>query len=451
MFFFSGGILDTVKRYKLSYVLTWRHEIGGKPFGPAIDSPSQFDFLNFYQDGYTLFLNDIQRIDIIKYDIVRDFRKNILPFWIKYFPDNNDSFYGEVLYDGTPRPLAPKGAVLNTRSLLAFSAAYRIFEEPIYKSIADRLQSYYINHFFDSEYGGIYWTLLADGTPLNTDKQQYAQVYGIFSLSEHYRATKNETSKEKAIEIFKTMDKFTFDQENGGYIETFTRDWHIPIHTGFDGKENIKSMNSHLHTLEAFTNLYRIWKDPLLKTRLHSLIKISFDVILDQTTFHQRLFFTYNWTSLEETNSYGHDNEFSWLVVEAAKVLGDEDLIEEAKILAPKIVDVQVREGMTSDGAFIYERGKDHVDDRLELWPQAESVVAFLNAYQISHDEKYLKLIEQTWNWIKNNMIDYDYGEWYSGVSNEGVPGYQRSKADIWRCPSHNGRMGLEFFERLKK
>lgn len=383
-------------------------------------------------------------------EITEDLRSNILSFWQTRAPDPAGGFYGQLLYDGQPRPEAPKGGVLNARILWTFSTAYRLFKDPVYKELADRAQHYFITYFIDPHYGGTYWSLNADGTPKDTDKQTYGLSYAIYGLAEHYRATGDKESLEKAMDLFRTLEKHAWDPIYGGYIESFTRDWQKPPRYGYDGKGIApKTMNTHLHVLEAYTALCRINPQKEIRQALQALIDIALYKIVDVNTWHENLYFTQDWKSLENIHSYGHDIEFSWLLTEAAEVLKDPERIREAHRTALQVAATQMKEGRTPDGAMMYEKDGDNLRADLEWWPQAESVVGFANAWQISGDTKYKEAALQTWEWIKNNMIDSTYGEWYSTVKADGTPVKKAQKASMWRCPYHNSRMGMEIYERF--
>lgn len=387
----------------------------------------------------------------LRAEILDDLKGNILPFWERYSPDPAGGFYGMLRYDGSPDKMAEKGGVLNARILWTFSSAYRVFKEEKYRVLADRAQTYFLSHFIDTEYGGTYWSLHVDGSPSNAEKQTYGIAYAIYGLAEHFRATGDKESLRQAIEIYKTLEKHAFDPQNGGYIESFTRDWKKPAKYGYDGTGiAAKTMNTHLHVLEAYTTLYLVWPDDGLKKQLHGLIDVIIHRILDQETWHEKLFLTMDWQNLEQIDSYGHDMELSWLLTEAAEALGNEILIDETHRIALRLVDTQMMEGWNPDGSMLYEKADGHTRTDLDWWPQAESVVAFVNAWQINKDRKYLEAANKTWHWIQKNMIDREYGEWYSVVRADGTPVKDRPKASMWRCPYHNGRMGLELFSRFQ-
>lgn len=393
-----------------------------------------------------------EKVSGLVHESVLDLKDNTLPFWERNTPDPNGGFYGSVLNDGTAVPDAPKGGVLNARILWTFSRAYKLYGNENYKQLADRAQKYFIRYFIDQEYGGTYWTIKANGSPLNEEKQTYGIAFSIYGLAEHYRATENEESLKQAIELYYLLEKHAYDPAKGGYIESFLRDWQAPKRYGYDGTGKAsKTMNTHLHILEAYTLLYNVWPNAGLEKQLKGIIDVFSNHIINKNSWHQNLFLTNEWENLEHIDSYGHDMELSWLLLEAAEALNDESLINEAKTIAIHLVDTQMKEGWNPDGSLLYERENDQIKGGLEWWPQAESVVAFYNAWQISGEEKYLDAAIKTWSWIKNNLVDTQYGGWYGGVGPDGKPNLKRPKASLWKCPYHNSRMAFELFKRTKE
>jgi len=380
----------------------------------------------------------------LKREIVNDLTGNILPFWVKHSPDVSGGFWGTLNFDGTPKIGASKGGILNARLVWTFSSAYRVLKDTVYLKLANRAQRYFLDHFIDKEYGGSYYMLNADGSPLDMKKDTYQNAFAVYGLSEHYRSTRNWESLLVAISVYRKMVEHAYDSINGGFIESFTRDWQqVDV-------ESPKTMNTNLHVLEALTNLYRVWKDDGLKAQLRRQIDVMMHKVLNQTTWHEQLFFTMDWQNQKNIDSYGHDIEFSWLLVEAAEVLGDEELLKETQHIALNIVTVQLEQGIDAKGALMYEKSDNQLETRLSWWPQNETVIGCLNAWQISGNRKFLDAAVRNWQWIKTYMIDHEYGEWYTSVLSDGTPQKERVKADQWRCPYHNSRMGFEVMSRIK-
>ena len=384
-----------------------------------------------------------QAIAQLKQEIVKDLTENILPFWATKTIDPNGGFYGKVQFDGTPVPDADKGGILNSRLIWTFSSAYRMLGDEQYKVLADRAQRYFLDHFIDMEFGGTFTSVKADGTPSNSGKMIYQNAFAIYGLSEHYRATGNKESLDAAIAVYNKMVECAYDPVNGGFIESFTREW-VMVERGFP-----KTMNNNLHVLEALTNLYRVWPDNGLKGQLTRQIDIMSNKILNRETWHENLYLTMEMENKRDIDSYGHDIEFSWLLVEAAEVLGDEKILEDTKHVAVNLARVQLEQGFNELGGMYYEKADGKMIENFEWWPQSESVVGYLNAWQISGEQRFLDTAVKSWGFIKNYMIDHEYGGWYRGVKPDGTPIKNGLKVDQWICPYHNGRMGFEVMTRF--
>ena len=388
--------------------------------------------------------------DTLRDEVLKDLKENVLHFWEKYAVDPSGGFYGMILNDGTPRPDEAKGVVLNARILWTSSTAYRLFGDENYKHLANRAQRYLIDHFIDKQLGGVYWSLYADGTPLDTEKQTYGMAFAIYGLSEHFRATGSTESLMQSIDLYKVLETQVREFENDGYIESFTRNWQVPPKYGYDGTGLAsKTMNTHIHLLEAYTSLYRVWRNEGLQKRLNTLINLVVDKIYNPETNHLKLFFNNQWESLEDIDSYGHDIETGWLLTEAAEVLEDKALLKRIEPIAVNLTDAALKEGRNEDGSLIYERHGADYQRTLSWWCQAETIVGCVNAWQISGNEHYLHAADKTWEWVKTRMIDKEHGEWFRSVTPEGMPDLKTPKASMWNCPYHNSRMGFELFLRL--
>ena len=378
---------------------------------------------------------------------------NILPFWANKMPDSvYGGFYGRITGTDKLEPQAVKGGVLNARILWTFSSAYRLLKKPEYLEMATRAKRFIIDRFYDKEQDGIYWSLDYTGCPLDTKKQIYALGFAIYGLSEYYRATGNEEALNYAIRLFKSIEQYSFDPVKNGYREAFTRDWdEISDMRLSDKDENErKTMNTHLHILESYTNLYRVWKDACLERQLRNLIELFMDRILNHRTGHLELFFDDDWVSKCRTISYGHDIETSWLLHEAALVLGDKALLEKVEPWVEYIA-AAADEGATAEGSMAYETFSDKgmTDRDCHWWVQAENVVGHINLYQYFGDEVALRKAFCCWEYIKKHLIDYENGEWYWSVRSDGMINTIDDKAGFWKCPYHNGRMCMEMIERF--
>ena len=379
---------------------------------------------------------------------------NILPFWIDKMVDHeNGGFYGRIDGHENLHADAEKGGILNARILWTFSAAYRVLGKSEYLEMATRAKDYIIAHFIDREYGGTYWSLDYKGNPKDTKKQFYAIGFMIYGLSEYVRATGDKEALYYAIQLFECIEEHSLDVIYNGYIEACTREWgEIADMRLSDLDANYpKSQNTHLHIIEPYANLYRVWKDERLEKALRNMINIFTDKILNPETNHLDLFFEKDWTrGAGHLESYGHDIECSWLMHEAALVLGDAEVLKKVEEIVPLVAKTSEK-GLNPDGSMIHEANLDtgHVDDDLHWWVQAEAVVGFYNIYQHFGDESALDKSLQCWQYIKDNLIDYEGGEWYWSRRPDGTLNLDDDKAGFWKCPYHNGRMCLEIIERI--
>ena len=378
----------------------------------------------------------------------------ILPYWMAHtLDDEHGGFVGRITHEGRVVAGAPKAAVLNTRILWTFAAAGRVLRDDRYRAVADRAYAYLVDHFWDDEHGGIYWMVDHTGRPLHTKKQIYAQAFAVYALAEHYRLTGEAAVLERAIALFRTLERHSFDPAHGGYFEAYSRAWTLLDDVRLSDKDanEKKSMNTHLHLLEAYTNLYRIWPDPSLKNQSWGLIELFQTTIVDAETGHLHLFFDEVWTPRSTVISFGHDIETSWLLVEAAEVLGEPDVLASVQKTAVRMAQVTLDEGRDDDGALLNEIGPDgHVDDGCYWWPQAEAVVGFLNAYQLTSAPRFLDAALACWTFIENHLIDWERGEWFARVARDGTPYASQDKVGPWKGPYHNARVCLEVMARVE-
>ena len=408
-------------------------------------------------------------------------QNNILHFWqTKMVDRENGGFYGRIDAQGVLHPEAEKGAILNARILWSFSAAYRVLGLPEYLEMATYAKDYFLEHFIDKEYGGVYWSVDYKGRPLNTRKQFYAIGFALYGLSEYARATGDREALDYAIALYECIEDHAFDKEYNGYIEAKTREWQpiADMRLSELDANFPKSQNTHLHIIEPYTNLYRCLKEmqaatscdyvPVLGSvlpigvsvpmetiisvegSLRNLIDIFTDRILNQETHHLDLFFEMDWTrGAGHLESYGHDIECSWLMHEAALVLGDQKVLRKVERVVREVAKASEK-GLRPDGAMIHEANLDtgRADDDLHWWVQAENVVGWFNIYQYFGDEDALDKAVRCWEYIKTQLIDYENGEWFWSRHPDGTLNTVDDKAGFWKCPYHNSRMCLEIIER---
>ena len=425
---------------------------------------------------------DSQIVATMKMEMQDVLENNILRFWLdKMQDDENGGFYGQMTGRGQLIKEADKGAILNARILWSFSAAYRVLGKKEYLEAATRAKEYFISHFIDHEYGGVFWSLDYKGQPKDTKKQFYAIGFAIYGLSEYARATGDHEALDYAIQLYENIEEHALDHVYNGYIEACTREWGMMEDMRLsDLDANYpKSQNTHLHIIEPYTNLYRCMREfqaaqscnyvpaigavlPVaitvpqetfvrVEASLRNLIHIFTDHILNPATHHLDLFFEMDWTrGAGHLESYGHDIECSWLMHEAALVLGDKDILNKVEPIVREVAKASEK-GLNPDGSMIHEANLDAgtVDDDLHWWVQAENVVGWMNIYQYFGDEDALQKALRCWEYIKQSLIDKENGEWYWSRHKDGSLNLDDDHAGFWKCPYHNSRMCMEILERF--
>ncbi|MEZ4904437.1 MAG: AGE family epimerase/isomerase [Spirosomataceae bacterium] len=377
--------------------------------------------------------------------------KRILAYWEKYTIDKErGGFHGRLNYENQPILDAPRSIILTSRILWTFSLAYRYFGRRKYLILADRAYHYLYNHFRDTKNGGVYWSVTANGTPLETRKQLYGHAFAIYGLSEYYAASKFKPALDFAQELFQVVDKHGYDAQRGGYYEAFGTQWETVDDLILSKMPWNKSQNTHLHIIEAFTNLYRVWPDVLLRERVVHLTHLFLEKLVSPTTYRLRLFFDENWRPKDETISYGHDIECSWLLWETAEVLKDHALADKVKVLCIKMAEAACT-GLGQDGALDYEFDPvtNHRNQERSWWVLAEQLVGFLNAYQMTGEVHYRQKAERSWDFVKKYVLDKQKGEWFGTVKPDLTP-VKNDKIHFWKAPYHNSRACYEVVRRLK-
>lgn len=390
----------------------------------------------------------------LKIELEKELNENILWYWMeKVYDPAGKTFYGRLNLDETPDPAANKSAVLITRILWAFSAAYRLYPKPEYKQMADEAYRLVTHYFWDVENGGLFWEITGGHQPSDTKKQFYALAFGIYACSEYYLAFDNEQARQLAVSLYMIIEAKSFNPANNGYIDVLSGDWKKISGLRLSEKEiaDTMTMNTHLHILEAYTNLYRIWPDDELRLKLKNLLRLFLDKIVNRETGHFSLFFDEQWNKVGDVDSYGHDIEGTWLMYEAAELLGNPELLKEVQDIAIQMGDVVIAEAIApGHGGLWYEKENGHLCLEFHWWPQAEAVVGFFNLWQITSDEKYLAQAFKSWDFIKNHIVDSEKGEWFWSLDANLRP-HPIEKVNGWKCPYHNGRMCLEIINRINK
>ena len=401
--------------------------------------------------------------------------QNILPYWDKYSKDEkNTGFFGKIDNDNVQDAECQRSIVMTSRFLWTYSAVARFTKDSKYLEMADFAYKVIIEKYFDKENDGVYWSIMPDGTPKVDKKQIYGEAFCCYGLSEYAAAVqelkKDEelaaTAMNKALDIYNLLENHALDKENGGYIEACAKDWSQTNDMILSPKDMNcpKSMNTNLHVMEAYTNLYRTLPVVFADSKsiqaevgqsLANLITVTQEKIV-QKNAHLGMFFDMDWNLLADEISYGHDIEASWLLWEAACELKDEELKEQIRADVIKMAEVALDEGFDKENGclenFLLHSTTTPKRDRTRVWwNQAEAMNGFYNAWQMTGETKYQEACIKQWNWIQNYQVDKTNGEWWSALDQNGAPILAEDKGGNWKTSYHNGRTCLELLRRSQE
>jgi mannobiose 2-epimerase len=385
---------------------------------------------------------------------------DILPYWVRHGFEADGRLTGMITCRGERVDDVPRHVVICARMLWTFAAALRqLGPDPGWRRAAELARAQLLGPFWDGRHGGVFWSIDAAGRPVSDRKQGYAQAFAIYGLAEWHAATGEAEALARAQELFTLLDRHLHDPQHGGYFEACVADWGPLTDLRLSEVEpnTPKSMNTLLHLLEAFTTLLRVWPDAQVRRRLTELVQVFLDhVYTERPAPHCQLFFTEDWHTTDGTVSFGHDIEASWLLGEAADLLGDAALTARVRKVTRALAASVLAHGVDADGGVFHE-GRDGrlTDTDKHWWPQAEAVIGFLNAHTLTGERRYLDAALRCWQFIEDRIIDRELGEWLPGVDRAGRPkgaypefrdGY---KIGPWKCPYHNSRACLEILRRV--
>lgn len=373
-------------------------------------------------------------------------RECILPFWQKLIDRENGGFYGLVQEDLTLEKTAMKGCILNSRILWTFSTAARICGDEGYLPYA-RQAFEFMQAFEDRERGGVYWSVTYDGKPIDTTKHTYCQAFAVYGLAAYYRACGDAVALEKAMALFRVIENKCRDE--GGYGEAFRFDFTPESNEKLseNGVMAGRTMNTLLHVLEAYAELYRASGCEEVKKAGREALQCFLNVMYNRQERRLDVFYDRDFNCIIDLQSYGHDVEASWLIWDAVEALmAPEEQKPYREMCLDLLCSVQER-AMTGFG-FRNECERGRVDEKRVWWVQAEAVLGFENAWKLTGNEAYKADMQSVWQFIQNVTMDKrPGGEWFAYTTEAGVP-LGKPMVDEWKCPYHNGRMCLRVMER---
>ena len=386
---------------------------------------------------------------------VRNHLENgIIPFWKNLRDDIYGGYYGYMDFNLQLEEKAVKGCILNSRIMWFFSNAYTTLKDESLLEEANHAYEFMKSHCIDRTYEGVFWMLDYKGNTVEDMKHTYNQAFAIYALASYYGASHNQEALDLALSLFHLIESRCKDEY--GYLEAFDRKWY-PIdnhklsdnkHMEAEGKIAEKTMNTILHVLEAYTELYRVSKESEVGVCLRKILEMVDEKVYNKEKKQLEVFFDTKLHSIANMHSYGHDIEAAWLIDRAVEVLEDEGLIEKTKAYTIEIA-YKVKEVAFTKQGMKNERFNDEIDTTRIWWVQAEAVVGFLNAYEKTKDDIFKEAVSEMWQYIKAYMIDRrGNSEWFWQVSENGKPNMNYPIVEPWKCPYHNGRMCLEVIRR---
>lgn len=402
-------------------------------------------------------------------EVENTLHQDVLNVWFPRTVDNeNGGFYSTFSRDWKPGPSLGKFSVFQGR--MTWISSQVAIRRPELKGkflpIAEHGLQFLSNVLWDKKCGGFFWGVGDKGeiTDFYTDgKDLYGESFAIYGAAAAYQATHNPKALTLAQDAFYWIDEHAHDAKNGGYFEWLTREGKAvaadpnsvhplsaPVGGFFIG---YKSMNTHIHLLEAFSQLYEVWKDETVRRRLEELLSIIRDKICVQPGV-MNLFFTNDWRPIPDHDSYGHDVETAYLMLEAEDVLGKKH-DPRTEHMSKLLVDHALAYGWDETlGGFYGEGTAFGKPENLakEWWVQMEG----LNSLLLMHEkygrdtDVYFKSFQKQWHFIKYYQVDSELRGIYQLVGGDGVP-ISHNKGEIWKAAYHDGRALLNVSERLKK
>ncbi len=371
--------------------------------------------------------------------------KEILSYWEKNTKDDiNAGFIGEINQENKRIENAPKGLILNTRILWSFSAAANQCETQAYAAMCLRAYQYLKLFFKDNITEGLHWELAFNAVPINIKKYTIGQAYAILALSEYYLFSGKEEVKEWAISLYELIERKAYNNKEGSYANTLYQN-------GVKEEGSLITLGTHLHVLEGYSALYRIFKNEILKARIKALLEVLVTRFLNKN-HHCEMELDADWNPISKTISYGHNAEVPWMLLEAAKVIGDELLISSIEKKMFCMLEQLEKEAITIEGSMMYakEIASNKKQTNLHWWPQVEVMITYGKMYALTKDPAYIATLHKTWSFIKSNFKDLEKGEWFAELTSSGDI-VRADKVSSWKSPYHITRMCLQMMKVERK
>ncbi len=396
----------------------------------------------------------------------------IIPYWNSMKDDEHGGFYGFRTYDLEILKKADKGVVLHSRILWFYSNAYMTLGGEENLKNAYHAYQFIRDYCVDRQHGGVYWMMHYDGSVSDSTKNAYNQAFCIYGLSSYYKATGDKEALLLAYSLFECIETYFYD--GNAYNEAYTADWRSVVESAIcdQGVTASKTMNTLLHIMEAYTELYNVDLHPAVAQKLIDILEVARSRVYNPEFERLETFFDTDMKSLADIHSYGHDIEATWLLDKASDALKSglakgavgaqyeararqiiQDTAAYTSVIARKILDCAFDgEALNNEcrGEISEKAGNGRAEINTERiwWVQAEAVVGFVNAWQKTGDGVYEDAAAKIADYIQNVLTDNRSGsEWFWSVTKDGAVS-DHGITEPWKCPYHNGRMCIELIKR---
>ena len=382
---------------------------------------------------------------MITEEIRTHLEQKILPFWMSMKDEARGGFYGYMDQNLILNRTADKGCILNSRILWTFSEAARLLDMDQYLPFA-RHAYRFLGQFLDPVNGGVYWSVTCDGKPADTTKHTYCQAFAIYGLAAFYRLTGEREALDRAMDLFRIIESRCRDE--GGYLEAMKADFSPESNEKLSENGIIASrtMNTLLHVIEAYTELYRANPDVQVMVACVEGLNQLLEKIYNPEKRRMEVFFDEDFRPILDMQSYGHDIEGSWLIWEAVETFIRPDGRESWKRMCLDLLESAAGRAFTDHG-LDYEVVDGQVNRNRDWWPQAEAMLGFEFGWRMTGDPVWMERLRTQWDYVKRVIADSrEGGEWHNSVTEDGTP-LPRPVVEEWKCPYHNGRMCLRLME----
>lgn len=379
---------------------------------------------------------------------------SLAAWWRQVAQDPRGGFYGEVGLNNQPVAQAPRGLIHNARILYFFSRLAQHTGDAAYEQSATHAYSYLADHFADPVQGGYFWQLDARGHCLDGRKHLYAQAFALYGLSAYYQLTQRQEVLAQALHLFNRLETVAQDHQYGGYLECFSETWQPLADTRLCEAAPMaaKTLNTHLHLLEAYSALAAASGDSAVRSSLARLVGVFCEHIVDGLGGHLRMFMARDWRDCSESISFGHDIEASWLLAQALDQAGEPSLLARYGQLPQQLAEASLMQAWSPRGGIRDEQhlGSGAFSEARTWWAQAEAFIGYLHAWRRSGDDRYAQRALAIWQFIEAEHKDTQLGEWFwfAKQDTQDPPNaYQAArsyKSGFWKCPYHNGRALIE-------